>query len=416
MKKILSFLLALLLSAFLSGCTTPSEQNTSIGETTNSMQQEPISSDISSSTSDSDPQHSSLPEIVPLQKQDGYVWGGYGKDGFYYIRSSGRSDGSCNIMYADYSSGKVLYLCSQANCAQNNSSCTSYIIPSSGGVSPMVVGEKLILVSQKSPYIESDDDKSSYIMTADLDGSNRTVLTQFKSNQFLEKPMLSDGNYLYLRLTTQVDADTEKADLIRIDCISGKTEFLRSMDSKLNERIWGAFGDKILVYQYIDDNTIGLVSWDLNDTSNDEVLFNVGDDGYFHLMDLQSKEDIPLSQYSIPTSDISNISVTPLFADNGHLLIRELNGSECTYFALDTSGDIQTFDLLYDVDGDSEIFYPITSVDEDHYLVCAGFAVQNEVSALDDGSSTVLPAPDFLYAIINKDDYWHSITNYQSFE
>ena len=74
MKKILSFLLALLLSAFLSGCTTPSEQNTSIGETPNSMQQEPISSDISSSTSDSDPQHSSLPEIVPLQKQDGYVW------------------------------------------------------------------------------------------------------------------------------------------------------------------------------------------------------------------------------------------------------------------------------------------------------------------------------------------------------
>ena len=66
--------------------------------------------------------------------------------------------------------------------------------------------------------------------------------------------MLSDGNYLYLRLTTQVDADTEKADLIRIDCISGETEFLRSMDSKLNERIWGAFGDKILVYQYIDDN------------------------------------------------------------------------------------------------------------------------------------------------------------------
>ena len=94
----------------------------------------------------------------------------------------------------------------------------------------MVVGEKLILVSQKSPYIESDDDKSSHIMTADLDGSNRTVLTQFKSNQFLEKPMLSDGNYLYLRLTTQVDADTEKADLIRIDCISGETEFLRSMD------------------------------------------------------------------------------------------------------------------------------------------------------------------------------------------
>lgn len=106
-----------------------------------------------------------------------------------------------------------------------------------------------------------------------------------------------------------------------IDCISGETEFLRSM--KLNERIWGAFGDKILVYQYIDDNTIGLVSWDLNDTSNDEVLFTwkmndtypilgdgvlsyVGDDGYFHLMDLQSKEDsrMTLTPMAIPMGTI----------------------------------------------------------------------------------------------------------------
>lgn len=60
---------SLSLSVLLSGCVTPSGQNTSTSETTNSMQQEPISSDISSSTSDSDPQHSSLPEIVPLQNR-----------------------------------------------------------------------------------------------------------------------------------------------------------------------------------------------------------------------------------------------------------------------------------------------------------------------------------------------------------
>ena len=78
--------------------------------------------------------------------------------------------------------------------------------------------------------------------------------------------------------------------------------------------------------------------------------------------------------------------------------------------------NIQTFDLLYDVDGDSEIFYPITSVDENHYLVCCGFSAQNEVSSLDDGSSTVLPVPDRFYAIINKDDHWHSITSSQSLE
>ena len=423
----------LLLSAFLSGCTTPSEQNTSIGETTNSMQQEPISSDISSSTSDSDPQHSSLPEIVPLQKQDGYVWGGYGKDGFYYIRSSARADGSCNIMYADYSSGNVFYLCSQANCTHNNSSCSSYIVSGSGGVSPMVVGEKLILVCQKSPYVGSDEDKPSHIITTDLDGSNRTVLAQFKANQFLEKPMLSDGNYLYFRLTTQVDATTEEANLVRIDCSSGKVEFLRSMDTTLNERIWGSFGGKILVYRYMDDNIVGLVSWDLNNTSTEEVLFTwnsndsypilgddvlsyIGDDGYFHLKNLQSKEDISLSQYSIPVSDISNISVTPLFVDDGHLLIRELRDSECTYYVLDTNGNIQTFDLLYDVDGDSDIFYPITSVDENRYLVCCGFSVQNEASSLDDGSSTVLPVPDRLYAIIDKNDYWHSVKDSQVFE
>lgn len=56
---------------------------------------------------------------------------------------------------------------------------------------------------------------------------------------------------------------------------------------------------------------------------------------------------VPVSRYCIPTSDICNISVTPLFADTGHLLIRELNDSECAYSVLDTSGGIQTFDLLY---------------------------------------------------------------------
>lgn len=55
-----------------------------------------------------------------------YIWNVPLYSIFYYIRSSGRSDGSCNIMYADYSSGKVLYLCSQANCAHNNSSICSY--------------------------------------------------------------------------------------------------------------------------------------------------------------------------------------------------------------------------------------------------------------------------------------------------
>lgn len=129
---------------------------------------------------------------------------------------------------------------------------------------------------------------------------------------------------------------------------------------------------------------------------------------------LRSK--VPVSQYSIPTSDISNISVTPLFADTGHHLIRELNGSECAYSVLDTIGDIQIFNLLYDVDGDSEIFYPITSVAKNYYLVCCGFSVQTEISSLDDGTSTVLPVPDRLYAIVNKDDYWHSITSSQAFE
>lgn len=239
------FVFTLLLAAFLSGCSTADTQNTSIREAADFTQHEPISSEVPSNL---DSQHISSPEIVSLQKQDGYVWGGYGKDGLYYIRSSARADGSCNIMYADYSSGKVFYLCAQANCTHNNSSCSSYIVPGSGGVSPMVVGEKLILVCQKSPYVGSDEDKPSHIITTDLDGSNRTVLAQFKANQFLEKPMLSDGNYLYFRLTTQVDATTEEADLVRIDCSSGKVEFLRSMDPTLNERIWGSFGDKILVY------------------------------------------------------------------------------------------------------------------------------------------------------------------------
>ena len=55
-------------------------------------------------------------------------------------------------------------------------------------------------------------------------------------------------------------------------------------------------------------------------------------------------------------------------------------------------------------------------IEQRMYLVCCGFSVQNEASSLDDGSSTVLPVPDRLYAIIDKNDYWHSVKDSQVFE
>lgn len=372
--------------------------------------------------------------FTALQGQDGYSWGGYGKEGFYYMRNSARDDGTCNIMYADYASQQSVYLCAQANCPHDNESCTSYIVPPEGGVLVEVVGDKLVLFFQNPAHISAENEFAPYVETAELDGSNRKLLFQFDANQMVEKPMISDGRCVYMRVTTQLDAQTRRAELVQLDTQTGDTQTIREMDVDHNERLWGAYDGEFLIYRYKEPLDTGLdevqlitwnpiseqenlvLSWKMSDPypvlGKDSLAYE-GNDGFFHILDLKTREDKVLSQYTLPNEEDStkdNVNVSPLFTDNGNLLICETKETERTYYVLNTDGEKRVFTLLYDVDGDKEICKPIAEIEgQSSYLICAGYANGLEKVLVDDGTSLVFDVPNTIYALIAKDDYWKCI-------
>ena len=120
-------------------------------------------------------------DLVALQS-DGVNWGAGTEDGFYFINPIVRKDGSCNLMYADYKSEQVVYLCSQANCAHDSASCTSYLMPTPGGVMPERVGDKIILFYRNS-FRSGEGEEPARVETINFDGSERQTIHTFRPEE-----------------------------------------------------------------------------------------------------------------------------------------------------------------------------------------------------------------------------------------
>lgn len=79
-----------LIPALLFGCAGPTTNTTT--QTGNTSSQEVAQEDSTQNSV----------TLTALQRSDGWNYGGSGSDGFYYVSSSVRDDGSANLMYLDY--------------------------------------------------------------------------------------------------------------------------------------------------------------------------------------------------------------------------------------------------------------------------------------------------------------------------
>ena len=79
-----------LIPALLFGCAGPTTNTTA--QTGNTSSQEVAQEDSTQNSV----------TLTALQRSDGWNYGGSGSDGFYYVSSSVRDDGSANLMYLDY--------------------------------------------------------------------------------------------------------------------------------------------------------------------------------------------------------------------------------------------------------------------------------------------------------------------------
>lgn len=360
--------------------------------------------------------------LTPLQNNGGINWGAGTENGFYYVNTAVRSDGSCNLMYADYESGQIVYLCSQANCTHDTAGCPSYLMPTPGGVLPERVGDKIILFYMSSPWGD-ETEESARVESIHFDGSGRKTVYTFKSNETPRTTMATDGESLYFMLETVENDSSVHTDLAALDTVTGTINILRSMNHEQNEWIWGCSGQDMLIYRYVtpgedtlellrwnyvkDSETV-LYRWDASDPYpflyNDALGYQ-GNDGYWHLMNLETGSDYTFTAYTPAENSTASIQ----FADTWGLLLREvaMGADEVSVrcLLLDTEGNVCDWNLLMDGDGDPQPYLPVYSLNDQEYLVYVGDAVEEEAMVTNDGTSGFIQVPGRRYSIMAKSDY-----------
>ena len=373
------------------------------------------------------PASSPQAELVALQS-DGVNWGAGTEDGFYFINPIVRKDGSCNLMYADYKSEQVVYLCSQANCAHDSASCTSYLMPTPGGVLPERVGDKIILFYKNYPWSDESGEPAR-VESINFDGSGRQIIHTFRPEETPYNTMVTDGQNIYFVLETVQEDGSVRKNLAKLDTLTGDLELLQEMSVENSEFIWGCCGEDLIVYQSkMQDNSCiyQLSRWNFRSDYRDVIctwksgdsfpilyessLALKGDDGYFHLLDLKENTDFTFTQYTTPEACSSNI----VFADSDGIVIRELaptsaNTASARFFSLTKDGKTTDFSLVMDDDGDKHIFQPVYTLNDHEYLVYAGDELKTNFMTDPDGTSQFVQIPCPLFSIISKSDFYSSI-------
>ena len=364
-------------------------------------------------------------ELVALQS-DGVNWGASTEDGFYFINPIMRKDNSCNLMYADYKSEQVVYLCSQANCTHDSASCTSYLMPTPGGVLPERVGDKIILF-YRTPFRSGEGEEPARVETINFDGSERQTIHTFRPEESPYTTMVTDGKNIYFVLETVQEDSSVRKNLAKLDTLTGDLELLQEMSVENSEFIWGCCGEDLIVYQCeMHDSrcTYQLSRWNFRSDHRDVIytwksgfpilyensLALKDDDGYFHLLDLKENTDFTFTQYTTPESCSSNI----VFADSEGIVIRELaptsaNTASARFFSLTKDGKTTDFSLVMDDDGDKHIFQPVYTLNDHEYLVYAGDELKTNFMTDPDGTSQYVQIPCPLFSIISKSDFYSSI-------
>ena len=352
-------------------------------------------------------------QFTALQQSDGWNYGGSGPDGFYFVSADCREDGSTNLLYLDYATGQQVYLCSQPNCSHDTDACTSYLPYSAGGILSSVVGDRLVLIFPGNlQEAAGTDTVLPHIETMGLDGSDRKTTVTFGANQVISRPLVTDGKYLYTRLSTTTEDGSFTAQLVRIDPDGGEPEALCDLNQ---EWLKGGAGSRLVLWDA--DQTY--VAYDPA-TGERTTLYQAEDalftsnlfgstlaylqDGVFHLLDVTTGEDKVLSGYQV--SEEENPCISILDADEDHLIFRLENSGSSTYSMLTADQPPQPWNLVYSAGGTDMPYARITPVGDDRYLVLSGQDFPRG-SGLEEGPYAVTGAPQ--YRLMSQEDYWNGI-------
>lgn len=301
-------------------------------------------------------------------------------------------------------------------------------MPTLGGVLPERVGNKIILFYKNYPWSDESGEPAR-VESINFDGSERQIIHTFRPEETPYNTMVTDGQNIYFVLETVQEDSSVRKNLAKLDTLTGDLDLLQEMSVENSEFIWGCCGEDLIVYQCeMQDNrcTYQLSRWNFRSDHRDVIytwksgdsfpilyessLALKGDDGYFHLLDLNENTDFTFTQYTTPELCSSNI----VFADSEGIVIRELtptsaNTASARFFSLTKDGKTTDFSLVMDDDGDKNIFQPVYTINDHEYLVYAGDELKTNFMTDPDGTSQYVQIPCPLFSIISKSDFYNSI-------
>ena len=386
-----------LIPALLFGCAGPTTNTTA--QTGNTSSQEVAQEDSTQNSV----------TLTALQRSDGWNYGGSGSDGFYYVSSSVRDDGSANLMYLDYATMEKIYLCNQPNCNHDTEACTSYLPYSAGGILPCVIGQNLVLVFPGNVHASADTSSTvmPHLEMMGLDGSNRKTTFTFESNQQINRPLVTDGTNIYCELDTATEDGQLKAELVRVNPVTGTKDTLCALNQ---EWIKGSAGSTIILLNANDRKDIVTVDNASVDSLLQGTTLAYKDNGFFCLMDLLSGEKTSLSGFAVPSPEEAFVNLVD--ADSTHLLIKietasHQSGSsmEDGYYMITGSSTPQQWTLLYSSGDQDTPFERVTTISSNEYLVISGEETLPDTTA----NSHYVATGEKQYVIMFQEDYWNSI-------
>ena len=343
--------------------------------------------------------------------------------GFYTVEDV---NGHSIATYIDYGTRTQTPLCNRPECTHSDSSCTAYALID--GVSmPVfaVIGDRLFVVQT-----EAGADTLPRIIVAGLDGSSPETLVELDASVSIAPQLYTDGSHIYA-LATVFSGASSHLELYQFDLQKGSFESLCRFPEGADGQIASGFDHTLTFSLFVNDEETG----DMTDVGQ---VYHTDT----NVLDEPVASQIAGSQESFVIYNHTLVSVDTRDAATCTMTFQDLvSGEKITYQTADLlaesgmdSARINVYDLWDDwyritlTQDDAFASYNVNPVTGEHYPMTLYYeGSSNVVLVLSETSDKLLVRAKWdetregdtlvnlapVYGLISKEDYLHSVPNFE---
>lgn len=345
------------------------------------------------------------------------------EDGAYTVQNV--FPNSTNLFFADFAAKQQVFLCPNPECSHNDETCPSWF--QNDGSFPLSIAK-----NGESFFVKDDGsaERPPQILQMDLDGTNRRAVLKLGNGEDVGEQLVFHGDALFCEVRGTAGTSIVQVDLKNLQ---QKTIFEGNETGK-SCQLLGAAQEKLLLLQYGEPNPDLLSLYLLDpeqplleepifEISNEEggfvlsegadgeteLYLNVSSKREIHKIDLQTKQET-IFHYQVPEG-FHTLGMHPVYDQTWMLLLCNEDGSKTKCDLLDLDTQNQTEMTLRQTARD----YPVVVHGAWKEFLCVKKdSYEYTVNNLQpDGTVKELSFLGEEMALISKEDYQHSIPNYE---